>query len=236
MPHRLEFDRSPVIKAAGGFHDRADAAHRLANELRQLRLDAPVILAIPRGGVVLGAILAKELHAPLNILLARKLRAPGQPELALGAISEDGHVYLNLAIEPHLESLREYLKRECDEQRAELDRRKRFFRTVCPTIPLAGRTAIVVDDGIATGATMIASLQTLQAERPAKVIVAVPVAALDRLKTIEPWCDQIICLVKAAHLRAVGQCYEDFAQIDDVTVRDLLYSAGASLVEKASVS
>src|SRR5512147_933122 len=141
------------------FRDRAEAAHLLAQRLQGRELHDPLVLAIPRGGVVTGAVLARELGAELDVVLARKLRAPGQPELAVGAIAEEGQVYLHQPIEGHLGLTAEYVARERAHQLNEIARRKDLFRAVRPPAPLAGRSVIVTDDGIATGATMSAALQ-----------------------------------------------------------------------------
>jgi predicted phosphoribosyltransferase len=139
------------------------------------------VLAIPRGGVVTGAVLAHELGADLDVVLSRKLRAPEQPELAIGAISEDGQIYLNHYAQEFLDVMEEYLAEERRYQLAEIARRKKLFRAVRPQASLAGRSVIVTDDGIATGSTMIAALQAVKTQKPREVIVAVPVASPDRL-------------------------------------------------------
>src|SRR5512137_1559748 len=144
------------FKEARMFANREDAARQLADRLRGRELVDPVVLAIPRGGVVTGAVLARELGAELDVVLARKLRAPGQPELAVGAVSEDGQVYLNHYAQEYLDVMEEYLEQERRHQMAEIARRKELFRSVRPKAPLAGRSVIVTDDGIATGSTMIA--------------------------------------------------------------------------------
>ncbi len=204
------------------FRDREDAAHKLAVKLKGRELHDPLVLAIPRGGVVTGAVLAKELGADLDVVLSRKLRAPEQPELAIGAISEDGRIYLNHYAQEFLDVMEEYLAEERRHQLAEIARRKKLFRAVRPQAPVAGRSVIVTDDGIATGSTMIAALQAVKTQKPREVIVAVPVASPDRLKEVRRWCDDVVCLLHPEAFWAIGQFYEDFTQVEDEQAIQLL--------------
>ena len=204
------------------FHDREDAARQLARKLKDQTLIDPLVLAIPRGGVVTGAVLARELGAELDVVLSRKLRAPGQPELAVGAVSEDGHVYLNKHAREMLDLSEDYLAEERRHQLAEIARRQKLFRGVRPQAPLAGRSVIVTDDGIATGSTMIAALQVVKAQNPREVIVAVPVASPDRLQEVRRWCDRVVCLLHPEAFWAIGQFYEDFTQVEDDQVVQFL--------------
>ena len=205
------------------FANREDAARRLAAKLKGRVLLRPVVLAIPRGGVVTGAVLAEELGAELDVVLSRKLRAPGQPELAVGAVSEDGQVYLDPAITESL-GLQgdDYLAREQKHQLAEIARRKALFRAVKAPVALKGRSVIVTDDGIATGSTMIAALKVVRAQNPRELIVAVPVASPDRLGEICRLCDDVVCLLAPRSFWAIGQFYEDFTQVADEEVIELL--------------
>lgn len=207
------------------FRDREDAARRLAQRLKGRVLRHPLVLAIPRGGVVTGAVLARELGAELDVVLSRKLRAPRQPELAVGAIAEDGSVYLNPDTRPLLHGREEYLAEECRHQVAEIARRKELVRGVRPPAPVAGRSVIVTDDGIATGSTMIAALQSIRAQGPAELIVAVPVASPDRLAEVHRWCDDLVCLLVPEEFWAIGQFYADFTQVEDGQVVSLLREA-----------
>ncbi len=215
------------------FRDRVDAAQQLADRLRQRSWTNPVVLAIPRGGVVIGAVLARELNADLDVVLSRKLRAPTQPELAIGAIREDGTIILNHHAQtvPHLTD--EYIEREGQNQLAEIVRRKRVLRSVRPPVPVAGRSVIVTDDGIATGSTMIAALQTVRSERPREIVVAVPVAAPDRLEEIRRWCDDVVCLLAPDDFWAIGQFYEDFSPVEDDDVIALLRDAAQARGSRA---
>ena len=204
------------------FRNRAEAAHLLAQRLQGRELQDPLVLAIPRGGVVTGAVLARELGAELDVVLACKLRAPGQPELAVGAVAEEGQVHLNQAIEEHLGLTEEYVARERAHQLSELARRQDLFRAVRPPAPLAGRSVIVTDDGIATGATMSAALQVARAQKPHELIVAVPVASPDRLEEIRRRCDEVICLLAPRSFWAIGQFYKDFSPVEDAEALELL--------------
>lgn len=217
------------------FRNRADAAHRLALKLKGRELRDPLVLAIPRGGVVTGAVLARELGADLDVVLSRKLRAPYQPELALGAITEDGQVYLNHHAREFPDQLEEYLVDERRHQLAEIARRKKLFRAVRSRAPVTGRSVIVTDDGIATGSTMIAALQAVKPQHPREVIVAVPVASPDRLEEVRRWCDEVVCLLCPEIFWAIGQFYGDFSQVEDGEVVELLrqFAPAAPTMESA---
>jgi predicted phosphoribosyltransferase len=183
------------------------------------------VLAIPRGGVVIGAVLARVLGAELDVVLARKLRAPGQPELAIGGLGEDGHIYLNhqAAGVPGLTA--QYLARERRCQLAEIARRQKLFRAVRPAAPFTGRSVILTDDGIATGSTMLGALHVFTAQHPDEVIVAVPVAPPERLAELRRQCDEVVCLLTPAGFWAVGRFYADFPQVEDTEVVELLQAS-----------
>jgi hypothetical protein len=204
------------------FRDREDAAVQLARRLKDREFRNPLVLAIPRGGVVTGAVLARELGAELDVVLSRKLRAPMQPELAIGAISEDGQVYLNHQAREALGPMEEYLAEERQYQLSEIERRKKLVRGVRPQASIEGRSVIVTDDGIATGSTMIAALQAVYAKDPYEVIVAVPVASPDRLSEVRQWCDDAVCLLAPRQFWAISQFYEDFSPVEDEQVVELL--------------
>lgn len=204
------------------FHDREEGGRHLAARLKGRKLRDPLVLAIPRGGIITGAVLARELGAELDVVLSRKLRAPGQPELAVGAISEDGRVHLNHLARQVLALTDEYLEQEKTHQLTEIARRKKLFRTVRPPSPIAGRSVIVTDDGIATGSTMIAALQTVRLQKPLELIVAVPVAAPSRLEEVRRWCDDAVCVLTPEEFWAVGEFYEDFTQVEDEEVVERL--------------
>lgn len=203
------------------FENRADAARQLAAHIKGRPLHDPLILAIPRGGVVTGAELARELGAELDVVLSRKLRAPHQSELAIGAITETGQVFLNAYVR-QMDLPAGYLETERIHQLAEIARRRKLFRAARPAAPIAGRSVIVTDDGIATGATMMAALQSLKPQGPRELIVAVPVAPPDRLDELRQYADAVICLSTPEAFMAVGQFYEDFRQVEDDEAVELL--------------
>jgi predicted phosphoribosyltransferase len=207
------------------FQDRQDAAQTLAAKLKAKKLHDPLVLAIPRGGVVTGAVLARELGAELDIVLSRKLRAPYQPEFAIGAVSEDGRVYLNPHVATELGPDDPYLEEERLHQLAEIARRRKLFRAVRPQAAVEGRSVIVTDDGIATGSTMMAALQIARTQKPRELIVAVPVAAPDSLDEIGRWCDEVIGLAAPRRFWAIGQFYDDFRQVEDEEVVAILRAA-----------
>jgi putative phosphoribosyl transferase len=219
------------------FRDREDGAYRLVQRLKGRKFHDPLVLAIPRGGVATGAVLARELGAELDVVLSRKLRAPGQPELAIGAVSEDGEVYLNHDAWQILGVSEQYLAAERRHQLGEIARRKKLFRDVRPQAPVAGRSVIVTDDGIATGSTMIAALKVVKAQHPREVIVAVPVGSPDRLEDVRRWCDELVCLLSPEEFWAVGQFYADFRPVEDEQVVRILreFSAEARAAPPAAV-
>jgi predicted phosphoribosyltransferase len=204
------------------FRNRQDAALQLAQKLKGRKLHDPLVLAIPRGGVVTGAVLARVLGADLDVLLSRKLRAPGHPEVVVGAIAEDGSVYFDPHAWEFLEQMDNYLVEERHHQMGEIARLEHLFRAIRPQAPVAGRSVIVTDDGIATGSTMIAALQAVKRQNPREVIVAVPVASPDRLEEVRRWCDEVVCLLAPEMFQAIGQFYEDFTQVEDKQVLELL--------------
>lgn len=204
------------------FDDRADAGRRLGERLRDLKLTRPLVLAIPRGGIEVGVPLARALGAELDVVLSRKLRSPGQPELALGAVSESGEMHLDRESMAMTEAAKQYLEDERARQMAEIERRAKLIRAVRPRVDVAGRSVIVTDDGIATGSTMVAALHTVRARSPRELIVAVPVAPPDRLEAIRPLCDRLVCLCVPDSFWAVGQFYRNFAQVSDERVVELL--------------
>ena len=220
------------------FADRAEAGGMLVERRRGESLEKPLVLAIPRGGVEVGAALARGLGAELDVVLSRKLRAPHQPELALGAVSENGEVYLNHFASAMTDAGDAYIEGERQRQLAEITRRKTMFRAVRPQAPIAGRTVILTDDGIATGATMIASIRTVRAAGAKWVVVAVPVGSPERLAAIRSLCDRLVCLEEPTAFWAIGQFYRDFEQVEDSRVVELLrdYGLPATKWERAAAA
>lgn len=212
------------------FADRIDAAERLADALRAYRDRHALVLAIPRGAVPMGAVLARRLHAQLDVVLVRKLRAPGAPEYAVGAIDETGWAYVS----PYAGAAGatpEYLEQEKRTRLAELWRRRSLYSAGRAAIDPGGRVAIVVDDGLATGATMIAALHSVRARHPARLVCAVPVASPDSLEGVRPYADEVVCLKAPAGFSAVGQFYRSFPQVEDEEVAALLHATGRTAAE-----
>ena len=203
------------------FLDRVAAAKRLAAALAHYRGKNPLVLAIPRGAVQMGRVVADELEGELDVVLVRKLRAPASPEFAVGAIDETGWAY----IAPHARAAGatdKYLEQEQHAQLEILKKRRALYTPGRPPIDPAGRITMVVDDGLATGATMIAALHAVRVKDPAKLICAVPVAAPDSLELIQPYADEVVCLEAPANFHAVGQFYRSFPQVEDEEVVALL--------------
>lgn len=207
------------------FRDREDAARQLAEQLKKIELRDPVVLGVPRGGVVTAAVLARELDAECDVVLVRKLRAPAQPELAIGALAEDGEVFLSNQGRELIDPADEYFEQERRERLEELAERRELFRAVRPAAQLKGRSVIVTDDGIATGSTMFAAVQAIKGREPHELILAVPVAPPGRLDQFETDCDRVICLDTPEGFMAIGQFYENFEQVSDAQARDLLAEA-----------
>lgn len=203
------------------FKDRLDAAHRLAGALGQYRGQNPLVLAIPRGAVPMARAIAQELGGEFDVVLVRKLRSPYAAEVATGSIDESGWTY----IAPYAASLgadQDYIAAEKHEQLATIQSRRTQYTPIRPPIDPAGRTVIVVDDGLATGATMIAALHSLRHRQPARLVCAVPVAAPDSLERVRPLADEVVCLLAPDDFQAVGQFYRVFDQVEDATVMALL--------------
>jgi predicted phosphoribosyltransferase len=197
------------------FENRAEAGRLLADHLKQYRGQHPLVLAIPRGAVPMGKIVADALEGELDVVLVRKLRAPYNPELAIGSIDETGAVYLD----PETRDLWDepYLEAEKKTQLATLHQRRQQYEPV-GAIDAAGRIVIVLDDGIATGSTMIAALRAVRARHPAKLIAATGVASAEALHVIRQEADEVVCLETPAILYAIGYHFRDFSQVSDEEV------------------
>jgi putative phosphoribosyl transferase len=209
------------------FRDRSQAGDALAEALAALALPDPVVLALPRGGVPVAAPVARRLRAPLDLILVRKIGAPHQEELAVGALV-DGPVHeavFNADVLAMLGMGEADFAREVERKRAEIEVRRVAYLGGAAPVPVEGRTAIVVDDGIATGATVKAALRGLRRRGPAAVILAVPVAPADTLDELRPLVDCVVCLDTPEPFFAVSAHYRDFAQVEDAEVIALLAAA-----------
>lgn len=209
------------------FKDRAEAGRMLAERLKGKTGPGSVVLALPRGGVPVGAEVAGALGAELDVMPVRKLGVPGQPELAMGAIAPDGAQFVDREIMRSAHVSQAQFERVLEGEQAELARREALYRGSHAPASVEGKTVILIDDGMATGATMHAALRALRLRRPARVIVALPVAPLGAEMDFADLVDEFVCLAQPALFFSVGQHYDDFEQTSDEEVRQLLASAHA---------
>ncbi|MGE3286841.1 MAG: phosphoribosyltransferase [Pseudonocardia sp.] len=208
------------------FTDRSDAGRRLAERLQHLRTGDVVVLGLPRGGVPVAFEVARALGAPLDVILVRKLGVPFEPELAMGAVGEGDALVLNEAVLRRAHVGEAQLARIEQRARTEIARRARLFRGDRPRLPLAGRTAVLVDDGVATGATARAACRVVRAQGAARVVLAVPVCAPDSAAELRGEVDELVCLEAPERFVSVGRAYADFPQVPDDVVVDLLRAGG----------
>lgn len=213
--HILSYNDKP-------FHNRQEAAQLLADELKRFQGKKAVILGIPRGGLVIAKEIAAQLDGDLDVVLSRKLGFPGNSELAIGAVSEDGHVFLNEMIAAEFGDKDSYIQQEKARQMEVITRRIAQYRNILPKAPLKGRIVIVTDDGVATGATMQAALWAVQQEKPQRLIAALPVGPADTLQKLAEDANEVICLRCPQFFAAIGQFYYDFTQVEDDEVLEIL--------------
>lgn len=212
------------------FSDRRQAGRELAAALEDhpgIR-DNPVVLALPRGGVPVAFEIARALAAPLAVFVVRKLGVPGHRELAMGAIASGGVRILNESVVRQLGIPERAIAAVAEEEQRELERRERLYNGSHPLPALAGRTAILVDDGLATGSTMRAAVQAVRKQQPARIVVAVPVAAADTCSQLRPQADDVVCLATPEPFMAVGLWYQHFDQTSDEEVQRLLEESHAT--------
>ena len=207
------------------FRDRADAGRRLAARLVGYRDEGPVVLSLPRGGRPVGLEISRALDAPLDVFIARKLGAPGQPELGIGAVAQGGALVLNERIVRALGIPEDYLEQAAAEELAEVERRLSLLRGERPEPEIRGRTAILVDDGLATGVTARAAIRALEERKPRRLVLAVPVCAPQTADLLHSEVDNLVCLEYPPDFVAVGLWYEDFEQVTDEEVIELLETA-----------
>ena len=208
------------------FADRIDAAQQLARALAKYRGQHPLVLAIPRGAVPMADVIARALDGEVDLVLVRKLHAPGAPEFAIGAVDESGWTYLA----PHAASRAHaaYVEEQKELQMRELQRRRDVYTPGRSRIAAAGRIAIVVDDGLATGATMVAALHAVRQQAPARLVCAVPVGAPESVRLVQDHADEVVCLETPRHFAAVSLWYGSFPQLEDEEVVMLLRNRASS--------
>jgi putative phosphoribosyl transferase len=217
-----------ALSVRGGeaiFKDRADAGRRLAERLAPLRDEDPIVLALPRGGVPVGVEISRVLDAPLDVFISRKLGAPDQPELGIGAVAQGGTRVLNEDIVQQIGIPDEYIEEITHRELAEVGRRLRILRGGRPEPEVRDRTAILVDDGLATGVTARAAVSALRERNPRRLVLAVPVCPPRTARILAPEVDRLICLRTPEDFVAVGLWYRDFEQVTDDEVVELLEKA-----------
>lgn len=215
------------------FGDRVDAGRRLAEKLRAYaNREDVVVLGIPRGGVPVAFEVAAALNAPLDVFLSRKLGVPGQEELAFGAVATGGVRVLDQELIEAVGISKQEIEQITQKVRAELERRERVYRGARPPFNLEGKVAILIDDGIATGSSMRAAINALRQLKPARVVVAVPVAPLSTCNRLKSDVDELICVHMPESFYAIGQFYADFSQVADEEVTDLIHRAEQRAIHK----
>jgi putative phosphoribosyl transferase len=214
-----------MFHGAPPFRDREDAGRRLADRLSRFRDERPVVFALPRGGVPVGYEISRSLGVPLEVFVARKLGAPGQPEFGIGAVGAGGVRVLNEDVVRRLGIPEDYVERITEQETAEVGRRMHLFRGERVEPEVRGRTVILVDDGLATGVTARAAVKALRRLEPRRLVLAAPVCAAQTAELLGPEVDELVCLEAPADLGAIGFWYRDFSQTSDEEVIQLLESA-----------
>jgi putative phosphoribosyl transferase len=207
------------------FEDRREAGRRLAEKLSRFKDERPVVFALPRGGVPVGYEISRALEAPLDVFVSRKLGAPGQPEFGIGAVAAGGVRVLNEDVLSRLGIPDDYVEQITARETAEVERRLRYFRGERPEPDVGGRTAILVDDGLATGVTARAAVEALRSSGPQRLILAAPVCAAQTAQLLGPEVDELVCLESPSDLGAIGFWYKNFEQTSDEEVVELLERA-----------
>jgi putative phosphoribosyl transferase len=220
------------------FRNRADAGQQLASRLMHLKIQAPVVLALPRGGVPVAFEIAQALQTPLDLVMVRKIGSPWQPELAAAAVvdGDDPQIVENPDVMAMLRLTEDFIKTEAARELKEIERRRSLYLSGRTSIPLKGRAVILVDDGIATGATARAALKAVRKAGAEHVVLAVPVAPPDTVAALRPDADEIVCLSQPAYFGGISQFYADFHQVGDDEVISLLNRASTSNAARPQVS
>lgn len=216
----MPYEPDDVLRSR--YYDRADAGRRLAAELASDSLPDPIVLALPRGGVPVGFEIASQLHAPLDVVVVRKIGVPWQPELAMGAIAGRSFQVLDRDLIGYLNVSPSALAQVMTKERAEAQRQETLFRHGRPALDLRGRTVVLVDDGLATGATMLVAVRYVRSFEPARIIVAVPVGSREACARVAKEVDSVVCVMQPEPFQAVGLWYSDFRQVEDAEVQSQL--------------
>ena len=204
------------------FLDRVEAGQKLAEKLLKYKEMGPIVLAIPRGGVVVASEVASALSCGLDLVIPRKIGAPNNPELAVGALAKEGAVILNKELTKSLNISPDYLREEIEKQVIEIKRRRQKYLGDRSSLDLRGKTVILVDDGLATGYTSLAAIKAVREDKPEKIVLAVPVAPREAIERLKNEVDELICLETPELFFAVGQFYYDFSQTTDEQVAEIL--------------
>ena len=209
------------------FKERASAGRELANSLEKFRDQNVLVIGIPRGGVIVAAEVADALNAPLDLIITRKIGAPGNEELAIGAVAGVGQVMLNSKLVEALNVSKDYIEERVEKAVAEIKRRRRLYLGELPSTNVGNKTVLVIDDGLATGYTALAAIEMLRTMKPQKIVLAVPVAPSETVASLMPEVDELIYLSMPREFLAVGQFYDEFHQVTDEEVIDRIKARAA---------
>jgi predicted phosphoribosyltransferase len=224
------------MESGGSFRDREDAGRKLAERMAGYRGESPIVLALPRGGVPVGYEIAHALEAPLDIFITRKLGAPGREEFGIGAVAQGGVRVLNERAVEALKIPEEYIERVAKEETEEIERRLLILRGDRPEPEVEGRTAVLVDDGLATGVTARAAVEALRRRNPGRLVLAVPVCAAQSVELLRPEVDEMVCLEAPSNLMAISLWYQTFYQVEDEQVVELLERARREREERGGAN